>query len=355
MWNFEQLLLTRFQNAKPTTLTEFPSWRAEAAIQATQDGEAILLLFAEDPALLADQDPELTVQYRTAFLEATKPFVEMRYKLATNITIAAAPVSGWTKKVFPDISLEDGRDRFWEAIFSICRVYEQDPVKAWDRHFQDLEGRLEYFNHKKFTGLRFIGPGTDLRMGLPVGHLWQSARMTCKAGFKFSANIPTEEVFTLPHKDQTEGVVSITKPIARVGGITEGAVLTFSEGKVVNVTAKKGTSNLEKIIATDEGHGRLGEVALVPHSSPISQSGLIFYNILFDENASCHIALGSAITASLAGGSDMTKEEFSAAGGNLSIGHLDVMIGSGDLDVDGYGEDGSSEPVMRNGEWAFDI
>jgi len=355
MWNDDQLLLTRFNEAAPESITEFPSWRAEAAVKAAEAGDAVLILFAEDPELLSEVDPGLAANYRTAFLEAIKRFVELRYKLATNITIAAAPVSGWTEKIFPELSSEEATASFWKAIFDVCRVNEKDPVKAWDDHFHDLEARLKYLNQKKYSGLHLIGPGTDLKLGLPESHIWQSARMTCQAGFQFSANIPTEEVFTLPHKDQTEGVVTVTKPIARVGGITEEAVLTFSRGKVVKVTANKGLEGFEKIIKTDKGHGRLGEVALVPHSSPISQSGLIFYNALFDENASCHIALGAAIKASLEGGTEMDDKDFSNAGGNLSLGHLDVMIGSGELNVDGIMSDGSLDSLMRDGEWAFKV
>ena len=355
MWNDDQLLLTRFKEASAESLSDFPSWRADAAVKAAEEGDAVLILFAEDPELLSDIDPDLSIKYRTSFLEATKRFVELRYKLATNITIAAAPVSGWTEKVFPGLPIEEAKDKFWDAIFEICRVNHKDPVSAWNQHFSDLEGRLDYLNEKQFTGLHFTGPGTDLRLGLPAGHIWKSAQMTSQAGHKFSANIPTEEVFTLPHKDQTEGEVAITKPIARVGGITEGAVLTFSQGKVVKATAKRGIKGLQKIIETDEGHGRLGEIALVPHSSPISQSGITFYNLLFDENASCHIALGAAIKASLEGGTTMSDDEFLSAGGNLSLGHLDVMIGSGETDVDGILSDGTPEALIRSGEWAFDI
>jgi aminopeptidase len=355
MWNDEQLLATRFKEGDPDNLVEFPSWRGEAAVKGAEEGDAILILYSENPELLSDFDPKLAIKYRTAFLEATKPFVELRYKLATNITIAAAPVRGWTKKVFPDLSSEEGEDRFWEAIFQVCRVNEKNPVEAWKEHFADLEGRLRYLNKKKYRELHFIGPGTDLTIGLPQAHNWNSALMTSQRGISFSANIPTEEVFTIPHKDQTEGSVAITKPIVRAGGIIEDAVLRFSAGKVVEAKAKTGLESLEKVLATDSGHSRLGEVALVPHSSPISQSGLTFFNILFDENASSHIALGDALKVGLEGGTAMSDEAFSAAGGNLSLGHLDIMIGSGEIDLNGIMDDDTSEPLMRSGEWAFEV
>ena len=355
MWSDAQMLAIRFREGDPENLVEFPSWRSDAAVKGAENGDAILVLYAEDPELLADFDPDLGIRYRTAFLEATKPFVELRYKLATNITLVSAPVKGWTDKVFPDLSSEEGEACFWEAIFQVCRVNEKDPVKAWADHFKDLEGRLTYLNEKKFRGLHFSGPGTDLKLGLPESHSWNTALMTSQGGIPFSVNIPTEEIFTIPHKDQTEGTVAITKPIVRAGGIIEGAVLTFSKGEVVKADAKKGLENLEKILETDPGQKRLGEVALVPHSSPISQLDLTFFNILFDENASSHIALGDALKVGLKGGTTMTDEEFNAAGGNLSIGHLDIMIGSGEIDVDGITGDGGAEPLMRSGEWVFQV
>jgi len=355
IWNDDQLTLTRFQEGDGAALGEFPTWKAEAARKAAEEGDAILILSAEDPELLSGQDADLVTAWRRSYLEALKPFVELRYKLAANITIATAPLPGWTEKIFPGLSSEEGTARFWETLFDICRVNEKDPVKAWEDHFEDLDGRRHYLNQKGYTGLNFSGPGTDLELGLPRGHIWLSAQFACQAGFSFSANIPTEEVFTLPHKDQTEGIVSITKPICSAGVIIEGAVLTFSKGKVIKASAKKGEENLHKLLETDLGHRQLGEIALVPHSSPISQSGLIFYNILIDENASSHMALGSAIRACLEEGVSMSDEEVSAAGGNLSIGHLDVMIGSGEIDVDGVLPDGTSELLMRGGEWAYDL
>jgi len=354
MWNDDQLTLTRFQEGDGTALGEFPIWKAEAARKAAEEGNAILILYAKDPELLSGQDTDLVAAWRRSNQGVLKPFVELRYKLATNITIATAPLPGWTEKIFPDLSSEEGTARFWETLFDICRVNEKDPVKAWEDHFEDLDRRRQTLNQKGYAGLNLSGPGTDLKLGLPRGHIWQAAQFTCQAGFSFSANIPTEEVFTLPHKDQTEGVVSITKPICIAGGIIEGAVLTFSRGKVIKASAKKGEENLHKLLEADPGHRQLGEIALVPHSSPISQSGLIFYTILIDENASSHMALGSAIRASLEEGVSMPDEEFSAAGGNLSTGHLDVMIGSGEIDVDGVLPDGTSEPLMRGGEWAYD-
>jgi aminopeptidase len=230
---------------------------------------------------------------------------------------------------------------------------QADPIAAWEDHINQLVARSDYLNHKQYVALKLTAPGTDLTVSLPAGHAWQSGRTTSETGIAFTANIPTEEVFTLPHKDRTEGVVSATMPLSYGGSLMEGFSLTFAEGRVVNVTAAKGEAHLRKLIETDEGAGRLGEVALVPHSSPISQSGLLFYNTLFDENAASHIALGRAGKYNIAGGEEMSEEAFGAAGGNHSLIHVDFMIGSGEMDVDGVTDDGTAEPVMRSGEWAF--
>jgi aminopeptidase len=215
--------------------------------------------------------------------------------------------------------------------------------------------RCDYLNHKQYTALHYIGPGTDLTVGLPAGHVWRSGQLTTTAGLPFTANIPTEEIFTTPHKDRTEGVVTATRPLSYGGGLVENFSVTFAAGRMARFAAEKGEQNLRQLFQIDEGACRLGEVALVPHSSPISQSGRIFYNILIDENASSHLAVGHAYKFCLEGGEAMSDTEFAAAGGNLSSTHLDFMIGSGEIHIDGLRNDGSTEPVMYAGEWAFQV
>jgi aminopeptidase len=210
-----------------------------------------------------------------------------------------------------------------------------------------------YLNNKRYTALKLSAPGTDLTIGLPEGHQWFGGANKSANGITFIPNIPTEEVYTMPHKDRVDGVVTATKPLNHGGVLFEDFSLTFENGRAVKVTAKQGESALRKLVETDEGAARLGEIALVPNGSPISQSGLLFYNTLFDENAANHVALGRAYPDTIKGGSGMSPEAFAAAGGNQSLIHVDFMIGSGKMDVDGISADGSSEPVMRQGEWAF--
>jgi aminopeptidase len=354
MWSDDQLRLARFQHAPRDSFDRFPTWRSDGALEVGQAGDAVLMIYAENPDLLADQDPALIGTAQQAAFKHMKPFSELRRRSATNCLIVSAAVDGWPAKLFPDLPAESGKARLWDTIFEVCRVKQPDPVSAWEDHISELAARRDYLNGKQYAALRLTGPGTDLTAGLPAGHVWRSARMTAKNGIDFVANIPTEEVFTIPHRDQVEGVVTSTKPLNLGGSLIEEFRLVLSEGRVVEATARKGEAGLRKLLETDEGARRLGEVALVRHSSPISQSGLLFHNILFDENAASHLALGQAGHYNLEGGPAMSADEFAAAGGNLSLIHVDFMVGSGEIDVDGLAADGSAEPVMRQGEWAFE-
>jgi aminopeptidase len=355
MWNDDQLQLIRHQHAPRDSFDEFPTWRADAACEIGEAGDAVLIFCAENPDLLAGQDPTLiSTVHQTSFKE-TKAFAELRARNAMNWVVVTAPVEGWPDKVFPDLPADHRQARMWDTLFGICRVKEADPVSAWTDHVHDLVARRDYLNHKHYAALRLTGPGTGLMVGLPEGHVWAAARMTSQNGMEFTGNIPTEEVFTIPHKDRTEGIVTSSKPLSYGGSLIDEFTLTFSDGRVVEATAKKGEDTLRRLLETDEGVGRLGEVALVPHSSPISQSGLLFYNILLDENAASHIALGRGLRFNIEGGEAMSEDEFAAAGGNDSLVHLDFMVGSGKMNVDGLTEEGTVEPVMRRGEWAFDV
>ena len=355
IWNDPQLDLIRFQHAPRDSFEEFPTWISNAALEFAEKGDATLLLNADIPDLFVDQDPELMAIKKQTFYKHFKPAIDLRVKNATNWAIVAAPVDGWTEKIFPDIPPDKRKTKMWDTIFDICRVKQKDPVSAWNDHFDQLHGRTNYLNHKQYNALKLEAPGTDLTIGLPKGHIWEGGREKSQNGIDFTANIPTEEIYTLPHKDKTEGVVTASKPLYFGGTRIEDFKLKFSEGKVIEATAGKGQKFLDQFIKTDEGASHLGEIALVPHSSPISQSGLLFYNGLIDENASCHIALGRAYSSCLENGNKMPDEEFMAAGGNISLIHIDFMIGSGEMDMDGIMEDETSEPIMRKGEWAFEV
>ncbi|MFX1574781.1 MAG: aminopeptidase [Promethearchaeota archaeon] len=355
MWVDNQLQPIRYKYAPRDSFEEFATWRTDLVYNMAKNGEAILIIYAEDPDLLNDADPDLLTTVQRTYFKHEEPIMDLLVQNTMNWSVITAPLNGWVDKVFPNIPSEERKHKFWDTIFEICRIKQEDPVLAWQNHIKQLAEISDYLNKKHYISLKFTAKGTNLNVGLPKMHIWQSGSMTSKNGITFAANIPTEEVFTIPHKDKTEGVVKGTKPIYFSGSLIEDFKLTFSNGEIVEAIAKKGEDLLNKLIETDEGARYLGEIALVPHSSPISQSGLLFYNILIDENASNHIALGRGYKFSFKNGENMSDEEFLAAGGNHSIIHIDCMFGSSDTNVEGILEDGTTELIMQNGEWSFEL
>jgi aminopeptidase len=265
------------------------------------------------------------------------------------------PTPGWATKVFPGIPADEAVDRLWDAVFATCRIDEPDPVGFWRQHLDGLRCRSGYLTARQYRTLHFTAEGTDLWVDLPANHLWSGAEFQTLAGVRYLANLPTEEIFTIPHRDGVRGTVRATKPLNYRGRTIDEFGFTFQEGKVVDFYAGREEDALRNILAIDENMARLGEVALVPHRSPISQSGIVFLATLYDENASCHLALGSAVKIALKDGGQMSDEEFTAAGGNVSMTHVDFMFGSAEMDVDGLRADGVAEPVLRGGEWAFEV
>jgi aminopeptidase len=290
-----------------------------------------------------------SVQEATA--RDVRPFRELISRNQTNWAVVAAAEAGWATRVFPQLASEAATSRLWEEIGRLCRLDQPDPMAAWEQHLERLEARAKFLNARRFSALKYVGPGTDLTLGLPSGHIWVSGRSASRTGIPFTANLPTEEVFSIAHKDRVDGWVRSSKPLSYGGTLIDGFSLRFAEGQVVEMKAEKGEAVLKRLLDTDKGARRLGEVALVPHSSPIAQSGLLFFNTLFDENAASHVALGNAYKFTLAGTESMSNEEFEQAGGNRSSVHVDFMIGSGELNVHGVLANGSIEPLMRMGEW----
>jgi aminopeptidase len=352
LWGDEALTLARFAHAPQDSFDQFSRWLPRALVEHVENGDATLSIYANDPDLLAGQAIDRVGAMQRSSARALNPFREQISRNQTNWSVAAAPSRRWAAKVFPDLPPDRQWRQLWETIGRLCRLDTHDPVAEWKAHIEVLAARADHLNRKRYAALRYTGPGTSLTIGLPAGHIWISARSEARNGIAFTANIPTEEVFTIPHRDQVDGIVSSTKPLSYAGQLIENFSLRFAAGRVVDVTAERGQAALQQLVDTDAGAARLGEVALVPHTSPISQSGLLFYNTLFDENAASHVALGSAYKFTLSGGEAMTDEAFEAAGGNRSATHVDFMIGSGSLDIDGIGADGTAEPLMRSGEWA---
>ncbi|MDX1798570.1 MAG: aminopeptidase [Candidatus Lokiarchaeia archaeon] len=351
MWEDDKINLIRFQHSSNDSFEDYPSWRAEEAIKLAKSGEAILFVYSIDPDLFNGIDLNIISKVDEISMKHYKPLLDLRHQHAMNHTIIAPPISGWADKVFPNIAQNERVEKLWETMFEICRIKQQDPISAWRNHIHQLQSRCNYLNQKQYNALKMTAQGTDLMIGLPKGHIWKSGGLKTQNGISFVGNFPTEEIMTIPHKDKTEGVVSGTKP----GIVIDGLKLTFSNGKVVEATARNGEGYLHKILETDDGATQLGEVALVPHSSPISQYKLLFYNLLLDENASCHLALGQCLRFCIKDGEKLSDDELLAVGGNISGIHGDFMVGSDKMNVSGLLENGTSEPIMRNGEWAFKV
>jgi len=351
----DTLILTRFQHGSRESFDEVSPWRSRASLEHAQQGDAVLSIAGQDPDLLKGQDPELIKRNTLASNKLLRPYSEEVAKDSHNWAIVSYPTDAWAAKVFPAVPAAQRQDLLWEAIFKICRIDQPDPIAAWQTHLQQLAIRRDYLNDKRYAALHYQAPGTDLTIGLADGHQWASGATHTPTGINFTANLPTEEVFTLPHKDRINGTVRASKPLSYSGVLIEDFSLIFKDGHVVELHAAQGEAILRDLIASDAGASSLGEVALVPHSSPISQSGLLFFNTLFDENAACHIALGRGFQFCTQSGADLSDEEFAALGGNRSLIHVDFMIGSQHLNIDGLTADGRREPLLRGGEWTFTV
>ena len=352
-WSDDALLLSRFKNAPKDSFGFVPAWYKEAFNHELKQGDALLSIRAADPELLKDQDPDSVAAYEHANRLELKPLMNKIMLSDVNWCLVSVPVQGWAAKLFPKDKPEMQMQKLWAAILKTVRANEPNAVANWKKHLQVLQQRRAYLSKKQYSALKYKAPGTDLTIGMATNHIWLGGTQDAQNGITYVANLPTEEVFTAPHKDHVEGVVRSTKPLAYAGNLIDGFELTFKNGKVIKAKAKKGEKLLYKILETDEGARRLGEVALVPHSSPISQSGILFLHTLFDENASSHIALGNAYRFTVEGGTKMTAKQAEKAGINSSLTHVDFMIGSEVTDIDGVTKEGKLEPVMRKGEWAF--
>jgi aminopeptidase len=348
----DEATLLRYQYAPDESFDRAAVWLHDGFAAAYRGGAARLAITGANPALLAGQDPKKVSRANVALSKASRPALELITRHEINWTIVACATPAWAKLVFPQIPEQEAVASLWEAIFRTTRIETSDPVAEWRRHGAHLQSRVRMLNEKRFSALRYKGPGTDLTVGLADDHLWCGGGSTAKNGIAGFPNMPTEEVFTTPHKDRVDGTVAATKPLSYQGTLIDGIEVEFKGGRITRASAKQGEAILQGMVDTDDGARRLGEVALVPHSSPIAQSGLLFWNTLFDENAASHIALGQSYSTCLIQGDTLSAAELSAKGANESLIHVDWMIGSGELDVDGVWANGHSVPVMRNGEWA---
>jgi aminopeptidase len=347
----EESILLRYQYGDNEGFDHAAAWLYDGMAAAYRSGAARLAVAGGNPGLLSQQDPEKVGRANRAMSAAYRPALELITRHDINWTIVAAATPAWAASVFPDLPADQALERLWDAIFAASRVDLPDPVAAWREHDAGLHRRADLLNQKRYYALHFKAPGTDLRVGLADNHLWLGGGMNAGNGQYCIPNMPTEEVFTTPHKDRTEGHVTSTKPLSYQGTMIEGIQVRFEGGRVVEAKATKGEEVLNRMIETDDGARRLGEVALVPHSSPIASSGLLFNHTLFDENAASHIALGQAYSSCLKDGDKLTPDQLAKLGANDSLIHVDWMIGSGKMDVDGITAEGKAEPLMRQGEW----
>jgi len=347
----EQLTLARYQFAPDASFDKAANWLYEGMAKAFSANTARLAVVGDDPMLLAAQDPAKVSRANKANSMAYQPALEKIAGFDINWNIIAWPGSRWAKQVFPHETADNAVRKLADAIFSASRVDLKDPIAAWAEHNAKLHEKSAWLNQNRFSALHFKGPGTDLTVGLADGHEWHGGSSTAKNGVTCNPNIPTEEVFTTPHAYRVEGHVSSTKPLSYNGILIDNIKVKFAAGRIVEAKASRGEDVLQKVLETDEGAARLGEVALVPHSSPISKSGLLFFNTLFDENAACHIALGQCYAKCFINGATLTPDQIAAQGGNKSLIHIDWMIGSHEVDIDGIGVDNKRVPVFRKGEW----
>lgn len=352
-WSDEECTLIRYLNAPEEVFNEFPSWIADQYVNIAKNGGAFLSIHAANPDLLKDVDPQRVANYQKASGLALKEWRSYTLTDKCKWSIVSVPTEAWAQKVFPNVSSSEAIDKLWDAIFKCSRVDGQDPIKAWKEHNDDLKLRMDFLNDKNFKVLKFKSEKTDLTMELPEGHIWLSGASVDPNGVKFNPNIPTEEVFCLPHKFKVNGIVHSTKPLVYGGNVIDNFSLTFKDGKIVSYTAEKGYETLGKLIETDEGSHYLGEVALVPFRSPISDTNIVFFNTLYDENASCHFAIGSAYRTCIKNGDDISDEDLDKFGINDSLTHVDFMIGSSDMNIIGETYSGDTIQIFKDGNWAF--
>lgn len=353
-WSDDPLTLMKFENAPVEHFEEVPDWMVQRTKYYMEKGACVISVAATDPELLKDVDPKKIATWSKAFSAANKENMKYTMNDLNSWCVVSVPTVGWAKRVFPDVSEDEAMEKLWNAIFYTTRTDKDDPVSAWDEHIGVMDRHAAVLNEKQYKKLHYKNSlGTDLEVELPENHIWISGGSENAKGDVFIANMPTEEVFTLPKRTGVNGKLYSTKPLNMSGNLVDEMVFTFENGKVVDYDAKVGKQHLTDLFDVDENARYLGEVALVPYDSPISNSGLLFYNTLFDENASCHFAFGKAYPTCIKGGVDLSDEELLEIGVNDSLIHEDFMVGSKDLEITGELPNGEVEYIFKDGNWAF--
>ena len=349
-----EITVSRFKYASDQSFDKATNWLYNGMAEAFDNNTARLAIVGEDPLLLSGQDPSKVSRANKATSIAAKPAMERITRFDINWNLISWPGKAWASQMFPELDQENAQRKLADAIFTASRVNSSDPISEWEKHNINLRKWSDWLNSQNFYALSYKGPGTNLTVGLADDHEWMGGASKAQNGVICNPNIPSEEVFTTPHAFRVDGEVCATKPLSHQGSLIENIKVKFEKGKIVEAHASKGKEVLLKVLDSDEGASRLGEVALVPDDSPISNTGLLFYNTLFDENAACHIALGQCY-AKCFKGEQLSKEEIASKGGNSSMIHIDWMIGSNKIDIDGVFKDGTKVPIFRQGNWARDF
>ena len=352
-WSDDFCKKMTFTYGKKEIFEEMPAWQVDSLMYYANKGAAFLSIAANDPELLAGIDSEKIGAYQKTRGQALKPYYDKIMVNELQWNIISVPTLAWAKKVFPDVNDDEAIDLLWNAILKSTKADTENPIETWKNHLSILKEKMDYLNNKQFEKVVITNSlGTNLTVKLPKNHIWASGKDVTQSGIEFVANIPTEEVFSMPHKYGVDGIVYASKPLNYGGTLIEDFSITFKEGKIIDFSAKSGYEALENLVSIDEGAKYLGEIALVPFDSPISNLGILFYNTLFDENASCHLAIGQAYSSCIQNGDKLSSEEMEKVGMNDSLTHVDFMFGTSDLSIVGYEENGNCENIFINGNWA---
>lgn len=352
-WSDDFCKKMTFTYGKKEIFEEMPAWQVESLMYYANKGAAFLSIAANDPELLAGIDSEKIGAYQKTRGQALKPYYDKIMVNELQWNIISVPTLAWAKKVFPNVNDDEAIDMLWNAILKSTKADSENPIETWKNHLSILKEKMDYLNNKQFEKVVITNSlGTNLTVKLPKNHIWASGKDVTQSGIEFVANIPTEEVFSMPHKYGVDGIVYASKPLNYGGTLIEDFSITFKDGKIIDFSAKSGYEALENLVSIDEGAKYLGEIALVPFDSPISNLGILFYNTLFDENASCHLAIGQAYSSCIQNGDKLSSEEMEKVGMNDSLTHVDFMFGTSDLSIVGYEENGNCENIFINGNWA---
>ena len=350
----QKLTKIKLENSSLETISNIPEWQAESYNYYARQEACFISISASDPDGLKGVPVEKIGASQKARTSALKEYFDNSMSNKCRWCVLSVPTLSWAKKVFPKVSDDEAMKSLWDVIFKTVRVDTENPVNAWKKHNAYLEEKIKFMNNNNFKSVHLKSAnGTDLNIELPEGHIWAGGSEGDVNGIPFNANIPTEEVFTLPKKTGVNGIVYSSKPLSYGGNLIDNFSITFKDGKAIDFTAETGYDVLKQMLESDEGAKYLGEVAFVPYNSPISNSKLIFFNTLFDENAACHLAFGRAYESCVKDADKYSEEELEKIGINNSVIHVDFMIGTSDLEITGINKNGETIQIFSNGNWAF--